>query len=273
MTPECESCRAASVIWSFLLAAGVVSVSPSSARILRTRHAPSASWDPWLPLTVGSNIEFETDKEQSQYEFPMFLEYNFTQTLKLTVEPDVVHISPKVKDGRTVTGWGDLETGLEYEFIRERRYRPALTAEGLIKWPTATDPDIGSPGRDYSLGLIASKDLVFVDIDLEALYTFVGDPQEQDTFEISIAGEWHLNHFFDIEGEVVHTFGTGRIRGGAGSISGIGVPQRAGADLTEGTLGVAWHISKRFKIEQGGILRTDGTWQIVFAWEWSFSGD
>ena len=27
------------------------------------------------------------------------------------------------------------------------------------------------------------------------------------------------------------------------------------------------------KIEQGAIFRSDGTWQIVFAWEWSFSGE
>ncbi len=188
-------CCAAFVIWSFLVAAGVLSVCSSSARILRTRQTPSERWDPWMPITIGSNIEFETDNEQSQYEFPMFLEYNFSQTLKLSLEPNVVHISPKVKDGRTVTGVGDLETSLEYEFLRERRYRPALTAEGLIRWPTASDPEIGDPGIDYSFGLIASKDLVFVDIDLRALYTFVSDRQEQDSFEVSLAAQWHLNRF------------------------------------------------------------------------------
>ena len=259
---------AAAAIWSFVFAA-----CPVAARILHTRQEPSANWDPWLPLTIGSGIEFETDKEDSQYDFPMLLEYNFTQTLKLTIEPTVVHISSKVKDGRIVTGLGDTETSLEYEFVRERRYRPALTVEGLTKWPTATDRDIGSPGRDWSLGLIVSKDLVFVDVDLSALYTFVEDSKEQETFEISMAGQWQLNHLFDIEGELVHTFGTGRILGSPGSISGIGELGRARADLTEGTLGLAWHISKRFKLEQGGILRSDGTWQIVFAWEWRFSGD
>jgi len=265
-------CCAAFVIWSFLVAAGVLSVCSSSARILRTRQTPSERWDPWMPITIGSNIEIETDNEQSQYEFPMFLEYNFSQTLKLSLEPNVVHISPKVKDGRTVTGIGDLETSLEYEFLRERRYRPALTAEGLIRWPTASDPEIGDPGIDYSFGLIASKDLVFVDIDLRALYTFVSDRQEQDSFEVSLAAQWHLNRFFDIEAEVAHSFGTGGIQGQPGSVSG-GRLGRTGADLTEGTVGVAWHVTKRVKIEQGAVFGSDGTWQIVFAWEFSFSGD
>jgi hypothetical protein len=258
---------------SCLIAAGLLMASPVCAKILQTKRAASAGWDPWVPLVVGSSIEFETDKEQSKYSFPLWLEYNFTQTLKLTVEPNFVHISPKIVDGSTITGVGDLETGLEYEFVRERRYRPTLTALGLIKWPTATNPDTGNPGRDYGVGLIASKKLVFVDVDISALYVFVGDPLEQDTLEISIAGRWPLNHFFDIEGEVVHSFGTGQIRGRPGSISGIETPGRAGGEMTEGTLGVAWHISKRLKIEQGGILRSDGTWRIVLAWEWSFSGD
>lgn len=241
-------------------------------RILRTRQPPSATWDPWLPLTVGSGIEFETDKDQSQYDFPFLLEYNFTQTLKLTVEPLFSHIAAKAKDVRTVSGMGDLETSVEYEFLRERRYRPAFTAVGTVRWPTSTDADIGNPGRDYSLGIIASKDLVFLDLDLTALYTFVGDPQERDSIEIALAALVPLNHLFDIEAEVVHSFGAGGIRGQPGTLSGAG-GGAAGADLTEGTIGVAWHISKRLKVEQGAIFRSDRTWQIVFAWEWSFTGD
>ncbi len=119
--------RLAPVVYVLLVASGVLSVCSSSARILRTRQTPSERWDAWLPLTIGSSIEFETNGEQSQTEFPMFVEYNFTQNLKLTVEPTVVRINPKAKDERTITGLGDLETELEYEFVRERRYRPALT--------------------------------------------------------------------------------------------------------------------------------------------------
>ena len=257
---------------AMIAAAVLMTASPVFGRILSSKRSPSATWNPWLPLTFGGGIEFQTDKDESDYDFPFLLEYNFSETLKLTVEPIFSHISAKAKDVRTVTGVGDLETSVEYEFLRERRYRPALTAEGVIRWPTSTDADIGNPGRVYSLGIIASKDLVFLDVDLTALYTFVGDPQETDSLEVALSALVPLNHLFDIEAEVVHSFGTGGIHGQPGNISGAG-NGAAGTNLTEGTIGVAWHISKRLKVEQGGILRSDGTWQIVFAWEWSFTGD
>lgn len=250
----------------------VLTICTAQARILHTRPTPTETWDPFLPLTIGSGVEFGTDSQSSQDDFPMFLEYNFTEILKLSIEPNVVHIDAKARDARTVTGVGDLETALEYEFVRERRYRPAFTAEGVIRWPTASDRDTGDPGRDYSLGLIASKDLVFVDVDLSGLYTFGGDRHTQGTFELALAGLWHVNYRFDVEAEVVHAFGTGGIRGQPGSLSDVG-PSSQGVDLTEGTIGVAWHVTKRLKIEQGAVFRSDGTWQIVFAWEWSFSGD
>lgn len=226
-----------------------------------------------MPFTIGSAIEFETDDERSRYEFPTFVEYNVSKSLKFIGEANFAHISPKIEDASAVTGVGDLEMGLEYEFVRERRYRPALTAEGLIKWPTATDAAIGDPGTDSSLGLIASKDLVFVEVDLRALYTFVGDAQEQDAIEIAASAVWHLNHRFDIEAEIAHSFGMSGVLGQPGSFSGGGALGRADAGITQGTVGVAWHVSKRFKLEQGAIFGSDGTWQIVFAWEWSFSGD
>ena len=259
---------AALVASSFLL----LTICTAHARILRTRPTPSETWDPLLPLTIGSGIEFETNSESSQYDFPFLLEYNLTEPLRITIEPDLTYIHAKTKDARTVTGFGDLETSLEYEFVRERRYRPAFTAEGVIRWPTASDPDIGDPGRDYSIGVIASKDLVFIDLDLSGMYTFVGDPNNRDAFEISLAGEWHLNYRFDVEAEIVHAIGGGGIQGQPGTLTGIG-PTSPGTDLTEGTVGIAWHASKRLKIEQGATFRSDGTWQIVFAWEWSFSGE
>src|SRR5262249_55736106 len=128
---------------SFLL----LTICTAQARILRTRPTPLETWDPLLPLTIGSAVEFETDNTSSQYSFPMLLEYNFSEPLRITIEPNIGHIDAKANDARTVTGVGDLETALEYEFVRERRYRPAFTAEGMIKWPTASDRDIGEPGH------------------------------------------------------------------------------------------------------------------------------
>lgn len=260
------------------LAAGVTALlsaltlaQPAAARLLRVGPTPLERWNPLVALTIGSSVEYEHAGDQSQFEFPFFVEYNFTPALKATIEPSVVHLVPKKRDGSSVTGLGDLETALDYEFLRERRYRPALTAEGVVRWPTATHADLGEAGRDYSIGLIASKDLVFVDLDLRLLYTSVADRQSQDVFELSLAAQWHLNYRFDVEAEIVHSFGGGS--GAASRLSSGGAISRAGADLTEGTVGVAWRVSRRLKLEHGAVFSSDGTWRLVLAWEFSFGAE
>ena len=255
---------------SLLILVGLLATAPPlAAKIRTTKQSASSSWSPLTPLVIGSGFEFQTDSEQSQYDFPILVQYNVTEALRLTVEPNFVHIGAKTDGVDSVTGFGDLETSVEFEFLSERRLRPAVSAEALIKWPTATDSDIGSPGRDTSFGLILSKDLEVVDLDSNLLYTFVGDPDEGNTFEISLAGEVHLGELFDLEAEVLTSVGTGSIRGRPGTIGGLG----SGSSGTEGTLGLAWHANEHLKLEVGGVLSSDGSWQLVSAWEWSFSGE
>jgi hypothetical protein len=246
-----------------------------SARILKTRTGVTSSGAFLNSLVVGSGFELQSDRTETDYEFPLLVECNLTRDLKLTLEPDFVYISAKSKDARTVGGTGDLETSVEYEFLHERRYRPALTATSIIRWPTASDPDLGNPGHDYSLGLIVSKDLVYCDLDLNLLYTFVGDPDEQDNFEAGLAVEWHLTHRLDLIGEIVSTLGNGGVHGGLGTLTGgPNLSERTGSNNQfEATLGVAYHLSKYLKLEHGVTHVSDQNWQFQFAWEWSFGGD
>lgn len=262
---------------SRLLATAVMLLfaSPISARILKTRPSASSTWAPWSAIVIGSGLEFQTDNNQSEYDFPLLLEYNFTERLRLSLEPNFVYLAARSRDERTVGGLGDLETSVEYEFLRERRYRPALSAQGLIRWPTAIDPDLGNPGHDYSLGLIASKDLVYFDLDLNLLYTFVSDTTQENSLQIALAAEWPLNHRFDIIAEVVTTIGGGGVRGPFGTPSGPDFLTEGNGtqNETEGTLGLAWHANKYLKFEQGVTRASDRSWQFVVAWEWSFGGD
>lgn len=218
----------------------------ASARILSTKPQPSETFSPVLSLTVGGGGEYESDR----YEFPLFVEYNLTERLRLNVEAPVVFDSP-------VTGWGDLETAGQWEFVRERRYRPALTAEGIVKWPTATNGELGDPGFDYSLGLIASKDFVYVAVDVGLQFTAVGDPDGHDNLELTVAGEVPLGARWALLLESVTDFETGR----------------QGERATEGTVGFAWQATEHLTLELGGTLQSDGTWKVVFAWEWNFAGE
>lgn len=251
----------------------LTSVLPASARITRSRSSASSGLTvpggkpslltPFYSLVFGSGIEYQRDREQTEYGFPILIEYNFSERLKLTLEPKFARILGRTPDVRSVSGFADLETTVEYEFLRERRYRPALSILGRIKWPTAEDPDLGDPGRDYTLGLIASKDLVFVNIDLNALYTFTGDREKNDNVEISLATEWKLNTYLGLIAEVANVSQMGSFR------------DRSLGDRheTEATVGLAWRVSKFLKLEQGIVFKEHGVWEAVFAWEWSLGGD
>ena len=252
-----------------LLAFGILAVVPSaSARITRSRPSPSAGpggisslLSPLYSLVIGSGVEYETDDEQTEYGFPMLIEYNFSERFKLTLEPQFTSIVGKTTDVRSVSGFGDLETTLDYEFLRERRYRPAFSVEGGVRWPTAADPDLGEPGRDYTLGLIASKDLVFVNLDLNVLYTFIGDHEAKDEVEVALAAGWRVNRYVELITEVTNIRRVG---------SGLDNGDR---NETEATIGVGWQINQFLKFEQGIVFKERGVWQAVFAWEWSFGGD
>jgi hypothetical protein len=266
------------ILWGVLIIVVLLeTAAPSSAGIMKTkRKRPSARGTyRELLLVIGSGFEFTTDSEESEYDFPFLVEYGFTRNLKLSAEPDWAYIH--FKDGsKPVSGFGDLETTLTFEFIGERRKRPAIATEGIVKWPTATS-ELGTGKADYSIGAVVSKDLVKVELDFNAVYTFAGSPpgiQMKNTGEASIAAEWHLNSVLDLEGEIATNTGSGGgFHGRPGSIGGIGGSIRAaepsGAE-TEGTLGLAELLNPCLKLEEGVILNSDGSWQIVTAWEWDF---
>ena len=256
-----------------LAAALVLAALPATARITRSRSTASSTTaapggkpsflTPFYSLVIGGGFEYQSDKEQTEYGFPILIEDNFSERIKLTIEPKFAKIVGKNPGVRSASGFGDLETTLDYEFLRERRYRPAVSLEGMIKWPTAGDPDLGDPGRDYTLGLLASKDFVFMDVDLNVLYTFAGDRDQDDTVEISLASEWHVTHYVGLIAEVASVRRMGSVRGF----------EAGEKNETEATVGLAWQVSRYLKLEQGVVFKEHGIWEAIFAWEWSFGGD
>ena len=257
-----------------MAAALLMAAAPAGARILKTRR-PGQYQE--LALTVGSGFEYETDSEESEYGYPFLLEYGLTEALQLSVEPSFVAIRSKPGQlGDNASGLGDLETTLEWEFLSERRYRPGLTGVGTVKWPTAADPLIGTRETDYSLGVDVSKEFVRCDLDLNGIYTFVGSPPGvplDNTLEFSLAAEWHLTSGLDLEAEAVTAAGaSGRFHGAPGTLGGfgnLGGPEQ-GQSESEFTLGLAELLGQHLKLEEGAIVKSDGSWQAVFGWEWDF---
>ncbi|MEI6972528.1 MAG: hypothetical protein WCL44_13550 [bacterium] len=257
--------------------------APLSAKMLQTQSTSidavtGATRQPGdLNLVVGSSLEYQTDSEETEYNFPFFAEYGITEQLTFLLEPSYTVIQSK--DGDSVSGMGDLETSLTYEFIEEGEYLPAFAVEGGVKWPTADKEQIGTGETDYMVGLLASKKIGHVDAEINAIYTFVGSPPGadlKDTLEGSLAFEWHITPVFDLLGEVVTSSGSISAFGGQpgtrGGANGTLAADESSGSETEGTVGFAEHLGDNLKIEQGVTYQSDGTWQVVVGWEWDFAG-
>jgi hypothetical protein len=243
---------------------------PASAKILKTRKPGEYGNYKEMNLTVGSGFELETDSEGSQYVFPFLVEYGATQALTLTLEPE--YDVTTSADASTIRGVGETEMSATYEFLTERRNRPSLSAEGVVKLPTASSDSLGTGEYDYSLGGVISKEFVHFDLDSEVLYTFVGSPpglQATNTLEISLAGEWHIHRRIDMEVEGVTSNGGGFH--GQSSLSRNTALQEPEGRQYEGTIGMAEFIGQHLKLEEGVVFMSDGSWQFVSAWEWNFT--
>jgi hypothetical protein len=252
-----------------LVLMGVLAMaSPAPAKILKTKRQTQNEYREF-PLTIGSGFEYEGDSEEKTYDFPFLLEYVAFDRLALTVEPDYVVIHPA--DSGSLNGFGDLETSVVYEFVSERRSRPSLAAEALVKWPASND-SLTTGEIDYSVGGIISKEFVHFDLDSEWLYTFVGDPPGLDlsnASEISLAGTWHLTRSIDLEAEAVTSSGGG-FHGQGTQISKLPKDLGSGGREWEGTVGFSELFFGHLRLEEGVVYKSDGAWQFVSAWEWNF---
>lgn len=276
MTPARSVCAGAVRRWTCLLVGigCLVCAPPTGARILKTRRVEQSSRP--LALTMGSGFEYETDGEESEYGFPFLAEYALSDLIKLRAEPSFILLRRKI--GGSISGPGDLETAVTFELPTERRYRPAVALEALVKWPTARKGDFGTGKTDYTLGAIVSKEFVQCDAELNAAYTVVGDPPGlslKDTFEASCALEWHLNSVLDVVGEAVVAGGAGgRFRShttALGGFANIGGPEQGQTEY-EFTLGLTEKRGDSLKYEQGVVMKSGGAFQFVFAWELDFGG-
>ena len=257
----------------------LAAAEPAVAQVIgKSKQAEGRGAGQGVPLLVGSGIEFQSDGQSWEAEYPVVLEYGVSDDLKLNLEWSYITIHSKSKpDVQSDRGSGDLETFIEYGFLPEAGYRPALTGVAGIKWPLSNDPDLSTGEIDYTVGLIASEELADWSVDIGASYTFLGSPPDArlgNVFELSLALERPLYRFIDVEGEFLYSRG-----GGARATSQSGAGGVLGSELTGGngspyqfTIGFAEHVNDYLKLEQGVVLEPDGSWQAVVFWELDFSG-
>ena len=259
-----------------LLGAGILALAagPAFGQVSSPRRDRASQGDiEGLRLVIGGGLEFASDSDESEMEFPLTLEYNFQEDWKFVLESSYIRVNPKDPAEPSSSSIGDLETFLEGEILSERRYRPALTIETGVKWGTADAPDFGSGEIDYALGLIASKEFEGWDADLGAVYSWIGSSpglEAKNLLELSLGAEVELSETFALIGEGVYSIGgdsTFRRGGGLGG----GLAESGGG--FEYAVGFGIQLSDSLKAETGVGIQADGAWQGIVYLEWDFSGE
>jgi len=251
--------RSARAAWILALATTLGSLDAARAQstVLRTRRPPSEIGSALHPLTIGAAIEVAPDSGESIYNLPLTIDYSLSRSALIHVEPNFVYLDRK-QGGGDSGGLGDLEASLDVEFLPERRFTPSATAQLGTRLPTASRAALGDPGVDLLLGLGLDKDLVFFEMGASLVYSFATSARSQDTFEASLAVEIPVRERFAVEAELVQTTGIGG---------------RQGEDLSEGTVAWAWRANPFATLEQGLTFASDGTWEVILGFQYSFAGD
>lgn len=127
-------------------------------------------------VEIGAGLEFQTSNEGTETALPIACEYGLTDKLTLLVEPvGFTAIRPNI--GARVTGPGDLEITVFYQFVSEKKVLPSISVSGEIKIPTARNQLIGTGKTDYTPYLIASKTIGKFYTSVNLSYTFLGKPK------------------------------------------------------------------------------------------------
>jgi hypothetical protein len=243
--------------------------APLSAKILKTVQQPSENAEHML--IVGNGLDFHTDSEETEYDFPFLLEYGVSDNIKFSVEPNYIILNRKGEPDER--GFGELETTASWDVVDEEDHRPGLSVLGLVKWPTASSSELGTGETDYTLGLSAGKEFSRWNSDLNLLYTFVGSPPGvalQNSLEIILSGEWFCSEKVSFMAQVGTIDGAGRSHGQSGTIQGL-AGRESGSERSL-TLGVAEHLGEALKLEEGATVLSDGSWQVVLGWEFAIGG-
>jgi hypothetical protein len=207
---------------------------------------------------LSSAFEFQNASDGQEYAVPMAFEFGVIDRLEVLIEP-VAFTSIQHKSTSPASGLGDLEATATYLVLKENDPLPAIAFAGEVKFPTATNRQIGSGKYDYRLYAIASKRIGDFDLHFNLGYNIIGAPKgsrTQNPIDAEFGFEWFLNPKFDLFGEVTYvgsSIGASSIASESGNRSrdraageGTGgalvTSEVAGVEIV-GSLGVRYHLT------------------------------
>ena len=155
---------------------------------------------------LSAATEFQAAPDGQEYAVPLAFEFGLIDRLEVLIEP-VAFTSIQHKGTPPANGLGDLEATLTYLVLEEKGPLPAFALAGEVKFPTATNRQIGSGKYDYRLYAVASKRVGDFDLHFNLGYNVIGAPEGSRTrnpIDAEFGVEWFVHPKFDIFGEVTY---------------------------------------------------------------------
>ncbi len=257
------------IMVTLIMASGII-----SAQALETETAR-----PLLPgqFEIGAGLEYQASSEGTETALPLAIEYGISNRFTVLVEPVAfTNISPN--EGTGVTGFGDLEITLFYNFVKEGKYMPALTLSGEVKLPTANSALIGTGKTDYAPYLIASKKIGNLDLSANLSYTIIGKPdgialELHNTLGYALGGVYTIKQKWILFGEIYGNTSALGSEGPEGTDIITGLTSEISGGETVGALGFGYYPKPNFLLSLGINYDNNNAILIRPGIEWKFGGE
>jgi hypothetical protein len=160
---------------------------------------------------VEGGFDFTRQDNHDKEYFPsLTLTYGLFERMDIGIGTGYLFIDPA--EGKKVDGFSDTPLKVKYRFLDQKDWIPSFSVSGTLITPTASkSKGLGSGKVDFNINTIFTWNLSKrFQLHTNLGYTFIGDNQENDELNFSIAGQFVLTEKWALVGEI---FGLNKFNG------------------------------------------------------------
>jgi hypothetical protein len=153
---------------------------------------------------VEGGFDFTRQDNHDKEYFPsLTLTYGLFERMDIGIGTGYLFIDPA--DGKKVDGFSNTPLKVKYRFLDQKDWIPSFSLSGTLITPTASkSKGLGSGKVDFNINTIFTWNLskrfqLYTNLG----YTFIGDNQENDELNFSIAGQFVLSEKWALVGEIL----------------------------------------------------------------------
>ena len=160
---------------------------------------------------VEGGFDFTRQDNHDKEYFPsLTLTYGLFERMDIGIGTGYLFIDPA--EGKKVDGFSNTPVKVKYRFLDQKDWIPSFSVSGTLITPTASkSKGLGSGKVDFNINTIFTWNVskrfqLYTNLG----YTFIGDNQENDELNFSIAGQFVLSEKWALVGEI---FGVNNFNG------------------------------------------------------------